>query len=251
MTQTEDVVSKRVPDLSECRTANNFEAIATAPPAGGSIVSSVGDDERHDVASWPDSWLLSAVRCEPPDRQALDVLVKRYWKSLHIRCQMLTLNGCEASDLFQETWARVLRARRTLRPDGNFGGYLATIATNICRDMHRTQCRAGLLASHLLLPLDHAIQTHDGDRVVIADVVGDERAPAPEEAMVLRMDIEGALMRLPPRLRDVLLAHSVDGESAASIGLRYGRTEQTVTLWVRQASREMRYYLADAPLVAA
>jgi RNA polymerase sigma-70 factor (ECF subfamily) len=245
-----DAVFKRVLDLSKYRPATDGESIANAPPAGPPDVSTSGEAE-HDVASWPDAWLLSAVRCEPPDMRALDALVKRYWKSLHLRCQVLALNGDEASDLAQETWARVLRARRTLQPDGNFGGYIATIATNICRDMHRMKCRSGLLASHLLLPLDRAIQTSAGDRVVIADVVGDGRAPAHEEAIALRIDMDRALERLEPRLRDVLLSRCVDGESAASIGLRYGRSAQTVTSWVRQASREMRYHLADVPLAAA
>lgn len=207
--------------------------------------------ECREVSSWPDQWLLSAVRVEAPDMQAFDTLVKRYWTSLHIRCEMLTRNGDEASDLAQETWVRVLRARRTLQPDGNFLGYVATIATNISRDMHRTRRRAGMLANHRLLPLDRAVQTSDGDLIVIADSVGDQREPAPQEAIALRMDIDWALTRLEPRLRDVLLAHCVDGESAASIGLRYGRTEQTVTSWVRRASREMRQYLTDVPRAAA
>jgi RNA polymerase sigma factor (sigma-70 family) len=145
----------------------------------------------------------------------------------------------------------VLRARRTLEPDGNFGGYLATIAANICRDMYRTTRRAGLLASHRLLPLHGAIETSDDDITVLADAVGDPRATAPDDAIALRMDIERALQRLRPRQRDALLAHCVDGESAASIGRRYARSEQTITSWVRQASREMRRYLGDVPIIAA
>jgi RNA polymerase sigma factor (sigma-70 family) len=82
-------------------------------------------------------------------------------------------------------------------------------------------------------------------------VVGDGRARAHEEAIALRMDMDRALERLDPRMRDVLLARCVDGESAASIGLRYGRTAQTVTSWARRASREMRNYLAEVPLAAA
>jgi RNA polymerase sigma factor (sigma-70 family) len=244
-------VFKRVLDLSKYGPATGGEAIANAPPARAADVSASGEAERHDVASWPDAWLLSAVRREPPDMQALDALVKRYWKWLHLRCHVLTLNSDEASDLAQETWARVLRARHILQPDGNFGGYIATIAANISRDLHRTKCRSGLLASHLLLPLDCAIETNDGDRVLIADVVGDRRAPVHEEAIALRIDMDRALERLEPRLRDVLLARCVDGESAASIGLRYGRTAQTVTSWARQASRAMRDYLDEVPLAAA
>jgi hypothetical protein len=41
-------------------------------------------------------------------------------------------------------------------------------------------------------------------------------------------------------LRDVLLARYLDDESAAEIGRRYGRTEQTITGWLRQAIRQVR-----------
>jgi RNA polymerase sigma factor (sigma-70 family) len=244
-------VCEGVLDVSEYRPAADDAASADVPSVSTSDVSASDEAESRDVASWPDAWLLSAVRREPPDMQALDALVKRYWKWLHLRCHVLTPNSDEASDLAQETWARVLRARRTLQPDGNFGGYIATIAANICRDLHRTKCRSGLLASHLLLPLDCAMETNDGDRVLLADVVGDRRAPTHDEAIALRIDMDRALERLEPRLRDVLLARCVDGESAASIGLRYGRTAQTVTSWARQASREMRDYLDEVPLAAA
>src|SRR5687768_15153591 len=70
--------------------------------------------------SWPDAWLINGVRREPPDDSALDALVARYWKPLFARCEMLTLDKDSASDLAQETWLRMLRARKTLEPDGNF-----------------------------------------------------------------------------------------------------------------------------------
>jgi RNA polymerase sigma factor (sigma-70 family) len=63
---------------------------------------------------------------------------------------------------------------------------------------------------------------------------------------MLRIDVDRALARLGPRLRDVLVARFIDGESSAEIGQRYGRTEQTITAWLRQAVREMRVHLGEA-----
>lgn len=59
------------------------------------------------------------------------------------------------------------------------------------------------------------------------------------------MDLDHALARLEPRLRDVLIARFITGESAAEIGERYDRTEQAVTGWIREAIRQMRIFLGD------
>ena len=95
----------------------------------------------------PDSQLIAAVRGDPPDEVALDALVSRYWGALYARCEMLTMNRQSASDLAQETWCRVLRARNRLDPEANFGGYLSTIATNLWRDQTRAARRAQALAT--------------------------------------------------------------------------------------------------------
>jgi DNA-directed RNA polymerase specialized sigma24 family protein len=69
---------------------------------------------------------------------ALDVLADRYWKPLFGRCLMLAFSQEKASDLAQQAWYRVLRARNTLKPGGNFPAYLMTVATNLWRDSNRS-----------------------------------------------------------------------------------------------------------------
>lgn len=200
------------------------------------------------AANWPDAWLLAAVRREPPDVSALDALVSRYWKPLFARCEVLTLNRDRANDLAQESWVRVLRARHHLDPEGNFGGYLTTVATNIWRDWQRAIRRAGNMGDHRLASLDDEVCTAGGDRLTLVDVIPDLGTLPPEEHALLKLDLDRALARLEPRQRDVLIARYIDGESAAEIGARYGRTEQTITAWLRQAIREIRQYLGDSPL---
>jgi hypothetical protein len=53
------------------------------------------------ISSWSDAQLILSVQCEPPDEDALDVLVARHWNRLFVRCQMLTLNREKALDLAQ------------------------------------------------------------------------------------------------------------------------------------------------------
>lgn len=201
--------------------------------------------QLRDVTAWPDSWLIAAVRRDPPDVQALDALANRYWKPLFGRCQLLMLNHQKASDLAQEAWCRVLRTRHALKPGGNFPAYLTTIATNLWRDRNRSARRAGPMAEHRLESLDAAHPNDDGDSAGLVDRIPDLKALSSEEQTQLAMDIDQALEQLTPRLREVLVARFITGESCAEIGQRYGRTEQSISGWVRQALREMKLYLEE------
>jgi RNA polymerase sigma factor (sigma-70 family) len=236
-------------------------------PANGSVVSRSSElrlmdtesdaalvDDRlagpdvHREASrsgWPDAWLINAVRREPPDAASLDVLVTRYWKTLFAHCQILTLDREAASDLAQDAWLRVLRARSTLEPDKNFRAFIATVATNLWRDRNRAARRAGAMADSRLASLDAADPGY-GESIALVDVVPDASTLSMDEQFLLKMDIDTALQRLDPQLRDVLVSRFVAGESAAEIGHRYDRTEQTISSWIRGAVREMRIHLGES-----
>jgi hypothetical protein len=41
-----------------------------------------------EVAAWTEEWLVAAVRRDPPDVAALDVLADRYWKEVFGRCYL-------------------------------------------------------------------------------------------------------------------------------------------------------------------
>jgi RNA polymerase sigma-70 factor (ECF subfamily) len=206
-------------------------------------------------STWPDAWLINAVRRDPPDEDALSALVDRYWKTLFARCRLMSSDRESASDLAQEAWLRVLRARHSLEPDGNFHGYIITIATNLWRDRNRVAQRAGAAADSSLASLDAAIVYEGsgggGERLTLVDVIADPRSLSNDDQMLLEMDMDQALERLSPHLRDSLVSRFITGESAAEIGKRYNRTEQTVTGWIREAIREMKVYLAESDRLGA
>jgi len=203
-------------------------------------------EQLRDMDRWPDAWLVAAVRRDPPDKDALDTLAERHWKPLFARCQLLTLNHQKADDLAQEAWCRVLRARQGLKPDGNFPAYLTTIATNLWRDRYRANRRAGDLAEDRLLALDAPLGIDEAETVLLRDAVPDANALDVQDQALLALDIDKALERLTPQLRDVLISRFVVGESCAEIGQRYRRTEQTISGWVRAAVREMKLYFEEA-----
>ena len=198
-----------------------------------------------DIGAWPDAWLIAAVRRDPPDEPALDALAERHWKNLFARCHMLTLDREKAADLAQDAWCRILRARHGLRADGNFPAYLATIATNLWRDRYRAERRAGAMGEGRMLSLDAAQRSDDGEGSFLGDLLPDLDALAANEQARLKLDIDQALERLDPILRDVLISRYLTGESCADIGRRYGRTEQTVSGWVRQGVVELRRFFQD------
>jgi RNA polymerase sigma factor (sigma-70 family) len=217
----------------------NQTASPSYPPSG----LDVRGDRSH--RTWPDAWLINAVRREPLDESALDVLVSRYWAQLFARCRMLTHDREVASDLAQDAWLRVLRARSTLEPDGNFRAYINMIATNLWRDRNRSARRAGAMSDTQIESLDATDHTDD-QPVTLMDVVSDPDALSPEEQVILKMDVDAALERLSPHLRDALLSRFLGGESAAEIGRRYDRTEQTISSWIREAVREMKICLGES-----
>ena len=196
-----------------------------------------------DVHSWSDASLVDAIRGEVVNERALDVLVNRHWKRLFSRCRMLTQTIDEATDLSQSAWYRVLRARRSLDPERNFAAYLATTATNLWRDGARAAHRAGPLATHRLDSLDAPLRLEGGASVMPADVLADPQTHASEDQVARSVDIDRALARLKPRLREVLIARFLDGESAADIARREGRSEQAISGWVREALAEMKVHL--------
>jgi RNA polymerase sigma factor (sigma-70 family) len=196
-------------------------------------------------STWPDAWLINAVRRDPPDEESLNVLVDRYWKPLYARCRMLTLDGDSARDLAQESWLRVLKARHSIQPDGHFQAYIITIATNLWRDINRAAMRAGAMADTRVASLDSAIREGEDESITLGNVLADPHTISSDDQLLLEMDLDHALARLEPRLRDVLVARFIGGESAAQIGERYERTEQAVTGWIREAIRQMRVFLGD------
>lgn len=196
---------------------------------------------KKDLASWSDAELLVAARVGDEDLGSLDMLVRRHARALERRCLSLTLDRERAADLAQETWTRMLAARATVRPEGSFGAFLATIAVNLWRDTCRVDRRLRPLSEPRPLSIDashHADESYSLEETISASEL-------PEEKLLLQMDLAHALARLPARLRAVVLARYVVGESASEIGLRFGRTEQTITAWLREAVTQLKHDLRE------
>ena len=196
---------------------------------------------NEDLTSLSDAELLVAAREAEEDSGSLDMLVRRHSRALERRCLMLTSDRERAADLAQETWTRMLAVRATVRPEGSFGAFLATIAVNLWRDKCRVDRRVRELSEPRPLsidPSDHADDSYSLEETISV-------SEFPEERLLLQVDLALALARLPARLRTVVLARYVVGESASEIGERFGRTEQTITAWLREAMTQLKHDLRD------
>lgn len=205
----------------------------------GAMIQSADAHSTRATTGRTDATLLDLVRRDPVDIGAFDELIDRYWRRLFARCQLLTQDAELAADLAQETWCRVLRARHDLKPDGNFPGYLRTIATNLWRDWNRASRRRRGMSPADGPSIDSTIQLGDGDSGEFVDMLADPHTLNAEEQAQLAIDVDRALAALSPRVREVIVARFIDGESAAQIGKRHGRTEQTITTWLRQGKAEL------------
>jgi RNA polymerase sigma-70 factor (ECF subfamily) len=120
------------------------------------------------------------VQVQAGSESALGTLVERWRSPLF---GFLARRGADdADDLFQETWLRVVRARRRYDPGRRFSTWLFQIANNLCRDRFRRSAVARR------------------GRAAYA-----EHPAAPASAPDVRLDLERRLGALPDRLREVLV----------------------------------------------
>jgi RNA polymerase sigma factor (sigma-70 family) len=242
-----DSASVPAADLAALVCDQSADALSPiAAPVARDLTVGVEAEEPAGVETRSDSELVAAIRGDPPDEEALDELARRHWKALFARCQLMTLNREQAADVAQEAWCRLLRSRGKLRPDGNFAAYLGTIALNLWRDRCRAETRAEGMAERRIASLEASVIDIDGDAVSLSNAIPDLHALEAEQQARLMLDIDEALERLSPVLRSVLVARFLVGESCAEIGRRHGRTEQTISGWIRQGALEMKLYLQES-----
>ena len=82
-----------------------------------------------------DEELMSS--CRDGDEGAFEVLYRRYERPILSFVYRMTNSTSDAEDLCQETFLRVVRAKRRYRANGKFKTWLFRVALNLCRDRMR------------------------------------------------------------------------------------------------------------------
>jgi RNA polymerase sigma-70 factor (ECF subfamily) len=168
-----------------------------------------------DLAQATDSELIAGYLAGSPE--AFEELVCRYEDMVFgLACRVMR-DRDEAADACQDTFILLLRKLHTFRGDASFSTWLYRIALNTCRDRLRKQKRH---------------RTYDA--------AGDD-APDPQETLPagpgfdperiseqrdIQERVQAAIATLPPRFREVVLLHDIQGldyqETAAVLRVALG-----------------------------
>jgi RNA polymerase sigma-70 factor (ECF subfamily) len=133
----------------------------------------------------------------------------------------------EASDLVQQTFLQLHRARRDFRPDAKLRPWLFTIALNLKREYFRRAQRHPEAPLELDGRLDPAIEPR-----------GAERADAARQ-------LQSALARIPPDQAEVIALHWLEGLSFAEVGELVGASVSAVKVRAHRGYVALRRLLDE------
>jgi RNA polymerase sigma-70 factor (ECF subfamily) len=140
----------------------------------------------------------------------------------------------EAEDLLQDIFLLAYRKVGSYRGESSLGTWLYRLAMNHCLDVLRNrQTRMGQVTDSM-------------DEPAAAPVA----APAPVLSTVSRIDLERAIVALPPACRAAFLLHDVEGFGHQEVAEILGVSEGTSKSQVHKARLRIRAHLGARELRA-
>jgi RNA polymerase sigma-70 factor (ECF subfamily) len=133
-------------------------------------------------------------------------------------------NRQDAEDALQETFVKAYRAAHGFQGQSEIGTWLCRILINVCHDLRRRRGR----------------QAESGEAAL-----ADRAAPACEPS--LKVALEAALRRIPPKHRMVFLMFEAEGMRHAEIAEVLEIPEGTSKAWLFEAKKELKRMLSEAP----
>ncbi len=198
-------------------------------------LESAAADEARRAA---DRALLEAMR--RGERDAFDRFVERFAPLILAFGMRMCGHRQDAEDVFQETLVKVYGQVSTLEDPGALRTWLWRVVSNEC-----LMSRRGPRDPRRSVGLDDLQHGDDAAPVEFAD----DDAPSPElEAMRSedRARIEGALRRLSPEYRMIVLLRDFEELSTAEVAQVLGITEANAKVRLHRARLALRRELAGA-----
>jgi RNA polymerase sigma-70 factor (ECF subfamily) len=134
-----------------------------------------------------DTVLITAAQAG--DTAALDALLRRHYDRIHAICRRLAGNAADADDATQEAVMAVVRGLPRFDGRAAFTTWSYRVATNACLDELRRRGRRPI-------PTEPAVDEHGGGFAAAPD-----GAPALDETVAGRLEIDAALATLPVEFR--------------------------------------------------
>jgi RNA polymerase sigma-70 factor (ECF subfamily) len=158
------------------------------------------------------------------DMSAFETLYARYRGPLYRYIRRQVHDPATANDLYQGSWERVIRARKSYRADAPFKAWIYRITRN-------------LLVDHFRRNRPHAELQPDTQEA---------GNPQPAEALATQERHErllSAIQALPPDQKDALLLRLESGLSLAEIAKMTGAGQETVKSRLRYATAKLKQVL--------
>lgn len=180
------------------------------------MLASYNDREAEDVR---DDRLLIGL-AKRGELQAFEQLYRRYVRQVYGVCRRLLDSNEDAEDMTQKVFLKAWRGLEGFRGESRLGTWLRRIAVNLVIDEQRASWRQQL------------------ESLTDADLERLETTAAPAGT---GLDLERAVLQLPPGPRRVLVLHDIEGythlEVATLLGVTVG-TSKTQLFRARKALRE-------------
>ena len=170
------------------------------------------------------------------DQEAFAELVRRYQKKIYSLAFRILGDHLDADEVVQETFVRVYRRRKELKPVAYFSTFLVRIATNFAIDLLRKRRgHTGMADDASLLPGN--VQSDLARRVATPSEWYENKE--------LMQEVHRALEQLPPRQRVTAILHDVEGYSTAEVAQVLNCPEATVRSNLFIARNKLRKILRE------
>lgn len=162
------------------------------------------------------------------DAGAFDVLYRRHTERLYATAVRLTHDPDAAADAVHDAWLRAVESLSTFESRSAFRTWITGILINCIREYERARRRDA-----------RRVESHDD----LASELPDPASSLPlDDAAIDPVDLDTAIASLPPRFRQVLVLHDIEGftheEIAAALGLVAG-TSKSQLARARRRVREL------------
>lgn len=175
-----------------------------------------------------------AGRIKSGDAAAFEALYQQHATRLYNLASRMSGAAGEAEDLLQDIFLLAYRKVGSYRGESSLGTWLYRLAMNHCLDVLRNrQTRMGQVTDSM-------------DEPAAAPVA----APAPVLSTVSRIDLERAIVALPPACRAAFLLHDVEGFGHQEVAEILGVSEGTSKSQVHKARLRIRAHLGARELRA-
>ena len=141
------------------------------------------------------------LSCRDGDEGAFEILYRRYEKPIFSFVYRMVLSAADTEDLCQETFFKVIRAKKRYRKTAKFKTWLFNIALNLCRD----RIRRMKFRSHLSLnsPTFSQDSKETNKQQSICDSSSDPTKRA--QTNEIQTLVQQAFIQLPQQQRTVVI----------------------------------------------